>query len=206
MGMSGTTRRRSSVPRAPERGMSLVEAMIAMVVIAVALLALLSLITSAGTIQDDSRERTLAYNAARQKIEEMRALITASKIYDAYKKGGTIGNLFVVDGMPVGTGANLSTNVTLDNGTVKALSVPSHGTIIFSEDVPGADAITENPTNAVLRAQFGMPKDLNRDGDTADTALALNSVGILPVKVLVQWRTSANKVNQVEVVTFIVEK
>ena len=72
------------VSRGRRAGMSLVEAMIAMVVIAIALIALLSMITSAGTVQDDSRQRTIAYNAARRKIEEMRALIYPKVIYDTY--------------------------------------------------------------------------------------------------------------------------
>lgn len=196
-GISGRARRSRD-------GMTLIEAMIAMVVIAVALLAMLSLIMSAGVVQDDSRERTLAYNAARQIIEDMRAKQYASQVYDAYKSGGSVGCNFRVDDLP--TGPN-----DLDHPVMKSATDPTlppinaQGRILFPEDTPGG-GLTEAPTDGRLRKEFNMPKDLNHDGDDSDSGASLPEVYILPVKVEVQWTRPGGKVSRIEVITLITER
>src|SRR5262245_18745124 len=84
-------------------GLSLVELMIALVVIAIALLAIFSLVVSSSQVQQETREKALAYNAARLKVEEMRST-TFTAIYSKYKSGGTTGNTFTVDGLSPITG------------------------------------------------------------------------------------------------------
>lgn len=195
-GMTGNSGR----ARRSRRGMTLIEAMIAMAIVAVAMLALVSLIVSSGTVQDDSRQRTIAYNAARDVIENMRALIDITKIYDAYKQGGSVGNEFWIADIPHGDGS-LKTTVPTGEAQFQA-----QGKILFPEKTPGAGEIMEDPPSpaddSLLARQLGMPKDLNQNGTDTDT-LAPAEVMILPVKVRVRWLASGNRYSNIEVITFI---
>lgn len=165
-------------------GFTLIEVMLAMAIVAFALLGLVSLITSSSRVQDESSSRTRAYNAVRKVIEEMRGLPLAD-VYPTYRSGGTIGDTFAVDEIPK--------NPAGVNG--------AQGRILFPEAGGG---LTESPADAILAAELGMPKDLNRDGDVVDTGLS--TYAILPVKIVVEWAQPGGKLSKVEVVTFIAER
>lgn len=172
-------------------GMSLVEIMIALAVISLTLLAMLSLITSSGKMQDDATGRTMAYNAARQKIEDMRAEVFA-EVYARFNSitsdnptsGTSPGDTFTVAGLAAGPN-----------------NAPQ-GLITFPESTAGK--LTEAPSDPVLAEQLGMPKDLNRDGDTTDTSVVEYS--ILPVKIEVRWVVPGGKFSSVHIVTYIAER
>jgi prepilin-type N-terminal cleavage/methylation domain-containing protein len=182
--------------RARVRGMSLVEIMIAMIIVAIALLALLSLTQSSNRVQDESRERTIAYNAARKMIEEMRS-DAVETLYRRYNSNNTDNGLLVCPGAAFEV-------ADLPRGPGGALQ----GTIIFPEANSGLATarLTENPSDANLATELGMPKDLNRDGDTTDANLLGDSLfpyDILPVKVEVKWVVPGGKINMVQVCTYI---
>ena len=54
-------------------GMTLVEIMIAVAVVALALLGIMSAVSAATTLQETSREKAVAYMAARELLESMRS-------------------------------------------------------------------------------------------------------------------------------------
>lgn len=188
------------ISRRRDRGISMVEIMIALVVIAVALLALVSLMTSAGSIQDDSRERTLAYNAARQKIEEMRNLTELATIYTTYNSAQTA-NRFRVDDIPVGRGPMRPSTTT-----PTLPQIPAQGQIFFPEETPGAGIKEDLTTNGILKKQFSLPKDLNQSGAIDAGVIPAANLTLLPVMVRIEWRTAGGKFSQVEVVTYITKK
>lgn len=176
--------------RRRDRGMSLVEIMIALVVVAVAMLALASLITSSSRVAEESQYRTFAYNAARRVVEEMRG-VAFSEIYMRYNAstsdnppGTCPGNTFVVDDLPNGPAGSTT-----------------QGTLFFPENTAGT--LTETPSDALLAKDFGMPKDLNRNGAIDG---AVGAYYLLPVKVVVEWLMPGGKTSKVEVVTFITER
>ena len=176
-------------------GMSLVEIMIAIAIVSLTLLAMLSLITSSARVQDDSSQRTLAYNVARQKVEEIRSG-NFHEILTTYNSLSTQ-KTFKVDGLPAGP-------FTLSDGTAGA-----QGKISFPEDKDGSGYLSEDPVDAVLREEFGMPKDLNRNGNTTDTGVypkATDPLKLIPVKVEVQWVVPSGKYSTVKIVTFITER
>ncbi len=183
--------------------MTLIEAMIAMAIVAIALLALVSLIVSAGTVQDDSRQRTIAYNTAREIVEDMRSLLDVTKIYAKYKSGGTTGNEFWIADIPGGDGTSKK---TATGATYKA-----QGKILFPELNAGSGdgKIAEDPPNPsddiLLKTQLGMPKDLNQSGDSTET-LDITEVKILPVKIRVRWLSNTGRLSNVEVITMITSR
>jgi type II secretory pathway pseudopilin PulG len=172
-------------------GMSLLEIMIAMSILSLTFLAMLSLITSSSRVQDEAGERTLAYNAARRVVEEMRALPLA-EVYRRYNSatsdnlaGANPGDAFTVDGLPKGVGGG------------------TQGRVLFPEGAT-AGTLSESPADPLLAADLGMPKDLNRNGSSTETGLT--SYHILPVKVEVEWVLPAGKTGRVQVVTYLSER
>ena len=186
--------------RSRERGMSMAEVMIAMVIIAVALLALMSFINSSGQMQDDSRERTLAYNAARQKIEDMRQLITPKTIYSFYNSIQAA-SWFRVDDLPAGVGPN---RPSLTDPTQP--SIPAQGRILFPDAGLGGGVLEVLSTDGQLQKALGLPKDLNGDGTITKDTVTIDQILILPVMIRIEWRNHNGRTSKVEVVTFITSK
>lgn len=187
-----------SVKSRRDAGFSLLEIVIALAVMAVALLGLASFISSSGQVEKENGNRSLAYNAARRMLEEMRST-TFADVFSTYKSGETK-NTFFVDGLPAGpwTGQwnNPVTGALQDRTDVQ-------GRIFFPVGTDGN--LSENPAaDPLLATELGMPKDLNRDGDTSDTGLT--SYAILPVKIVVTWRSTNGLMSEVKVVTYIAER
>lgn len=162
-----------------EAGMSIVEIMIAMVVIALALLAMISLMTSSHRVQEDARERSVAYNAARAIIEDMRQR-TFIEIFDAYKSGASL-NRFTVDrvGPP-----------------------PAGDTHQGRVEFPEKNGLLDE---SYVDTGLGMPKDLNQDGDTADL-MSGTEVSILPVRVVIRWQVPGGGEKRLELASLITSK
>jgi prepilin-type N-terminal cleavage/methylation domain-containing protein len=161
-----------------DRGMTVVEIMIALVVISIALVSMISLMMSGNRLQEDARERGYAYNAARAVLENMRSTDFAT-VFDTYKKGASL-NTFKVDRLsPITSGAQ-------------------QGTVEFPEK---NGLLDESYSDTGL----GTPKDLNQDGDSVDL-LAGNAVKILPVRVTVRWLSPGGRENKIEIASFITEK
>lgn len=191
-------------------GFSLVELIIAMSMIVIALLALMSSVFSSSRLVDASRERSIAYGAARAKIEEMRTFSKCStfgNIFNHYKL--TLNRTDTVTGLnPVMVGGVAQPIVTVYFPTDGKVDTACN----LMEENPSAPP--EVPT---LAAILGLPKDLNRspDGSTLDVgtgtgnAVDLNvTYKILPTLVRVQWRSAGGggTAQSVELTAFIAEK
>lgn len=183
-----------------EAGISVLEIMIALVVIAIALLAVTSLLFSSNRIQHDGKERMIAFNAARQVLEDMRAA-NYDHVWHRY-------NSIKADDI---------TGVTNPGNTFKVPGLPPRkdgsdpGRIYFPEDSTGTN-IVESPSNAALRTSLGMDskdfngivgKDLNRDGDNADAFSNNAQFFILPIMIEVVWVTPGGRENRVEMASFL---
>lgn len=202
-----------------QSGFSLVELIIALTMMSIALLALMSSVFSSSRLVDASRERTIAYGAARAKIEEMRtyticgqfngltntaAVPPLENIFEYYKKAAN--KTATVSGL----------NPILVLGVAQphlTISFPTDATGLNLSENPAATAV--NPAVVILATALGMPKDLNRDGDILDvgsgagTAASLNTnYNILPVLVKVQWRSAGggSTAQSLELTTYITEK
>jgi prepilin-type N-terminal cleavage/methylation domain-containing protein len=198
--------------RRRDSGVSLMELMIAMAIMVLALLALMSSVFSSSRLVDNSKEKTLAYEAARAKIEEMRNWTLAGsygQLFTYYTTPANFGNPYKTCLDPLNAGkANkvpvAGLNPIVNNGVPQDIL-----TVYFPVD--GGGNLTENPTSPPMSAEMisalGMPKDLNRNGNTTDFAGALNTgYKILPVYVKVQWKGIGGKSTFIEVSTFISEK
>jgi type II secretory pathway pseudopilin PulG len=225
---------RGSVLHSQQRGgITLLELVISISVVAVALLALMSSLITASALQDNSREKVLAYNAAREAIEYMRSSSSFSQIYHNFNATSSM-NTFSVGQFTTGaatTGIQWTVNgqdvpvtgVTQVQGTgLKPIPGVPVGQIFFPSDASGAlredfysylVSINADTSLAKLLGMTDPPglnprgKDLNGDGviDSADHSLPLGSPDykILPVLVRIQWLSAGNKRSISEVATFI---
>lgn len=193
----------------PDAGLSLVELMIALVVIAIAMIALISLIVSSSQVQQETREKTLAYNAARLKLEEMRSA-TFSEIFVRYNPSDdTIVN---ITGQPNDSGPRGAANPREPGEwfSIEGLTPISGDTGAGRIDFPltGANLsedITPVSTDPDLETQLGLPKDLNRNGTTNETNVS-TTYKILPVRVRVRWLGVGKKVTTIYITSLITEK
>ncbi|HEX7899114.1 MAG TPA: prepilin-type N-terminal cleavage/methylation domain-containing protein [Planctomycetota bacterium] len=196
-----------------DRGFTLVEIMIALAVVSIALLGLLSLINSSGLVQDDTRARTIAYNAAREKVEEMRAR-PFDTIYAAYNSDDyddqKIKDL-VTAALPTVITVTIPKNKFFVDGLpsliVGGVAV-EQGSIIFPEAIDPSDGnpyLTEIPTDVILQKEFGMEggKDLNRDG-VVDKLITTYT--LLPVKIEVSWTAVGGKTITLPIVTYMTNR
>jgi type II secretory pathway pseudopilin PulG len=200
-----------------EAGLSLVELMIAIVVIAIALIALISLIVSSSQVQQETREKTLAYNAARLKIEEMRN----STFDEIFRKYNTQNDTLAASGTITDSGAPGPSNArepgpAFDVSGLKAASGDAYpGKIYFPQNYSGTtpsnplveDMTTPPSDETDLESRLGLPKDLNRDGDTSDTDVSgTGAHKILPVVIRVRWEGVGKKVTTIYVSSLITSK
>lgn len=157
------------------RGVTLVEATIAIAILAAGAITAMSVIVSALRLDATNRETKAAFDAARAQIERLRAepfdriplMFDASATNDPDGNGTAPGNVFAVEGLrPSATGA------------------AGAGQVVLPVDANGV--IRENLTIAEL----GMPRDLNGD-KAVDSANHSADAIALPVLVRVRWTGSA---------------
>lgn len=207
--------------RTRESGLTLVELIIAMAILAVAIMALVSSITSSGQIQQNTRERVIAYNAAREQIEKMR-VYAVGEVYSRYNSttaddtffsGLHPGPTFHVPRLnaPSTVPAKWSLSATENWKQTVIGGVQQLDTFGNAIGNDGYGLITFPETGGILKenyvdAAMGMPKDLDRDGVVSTTADVSQSYKILPVKVTVTWKGIGGKDMQIEVNTFITDK
>jgi Tfp pilus assembly protein PilV len=198
-----------------------VELVIAMAILAVAIMALVSSITSSGQIQQNTRERVIAYNAAREMIEKMR-VYPVGQIYSRYNSS-TADDAFYTGSHPGPTfhvprlAAPKTVPTTWSNTATEAWSATTIGGVqqldSFSNAIgnDGYGLVTFPETGGILKENYvdsamGMPKDLDRDGVVSTTADVSQSYKILPVKVTVSWSGIGGKDMTIEVNTFLTDK
>ena len=220
--------------RSRDGGLSLVELIIAMAILAVAIMALVSSITSSSQIQQSTREKTLAYNAAREQIEKMR-VYAVQEIYSRYNSvttddnnypsggvSGHPGNTFHVPRLaapstipgvftlPTAWSVNRTDRAwtdTKETNGITPISTDTFGNLLGNDGV-GTIVFPESGgslTETYVDSAMGMPKDLNRNGTAADTNVN-STYKILPVKIKVRWKMIGGKDTEIEVNTFITDK
>lgn len=153
--------------------MTVVELVVGMVILIIAVGGTLGVVSSFVTLEQSSRETTLAYLEAQRVVERLQsqpfdevfARFNATQADDP--AGDSPGELFDVAGLNVRAGDA--------DGSV--------GQIIFPTDPADDSALREDLQDAAL----GMPRDLNADGvlDNDDRA---GDYEVLPVRVRVEWR------------------
>lgn len=175
--------------RAPARGLTLLEVMIALAVFAVAALALASVMFSTSRLNEGNRENTLVQNAARAAMETMRN----EEFAEIFKRF----NDNPADD-PEGPGTAPGRHFAIDaNGRIVFPPLPNGfvaGLQAVEGDPDGFTGRIDFPTVVdQLREDFDepelqMPRDLNADGviDGADHA---GDYRMLPVTVTVEWRS-----------------
>lgn len=176
--------------RRAQSGMTLIEIMIALAVVAIALLAVMSAVSASITLQETNREKTLAYSAARDLLEQMRDE-TFADLYGRYNNSGnddptgvsSPGAAFAVEGLH-GDGNQ------------------SVGQILFPDDGQGG-GLVETTSDAAIGMTQG--KDLNGDGSISSTPLGPRDYAILPVRIRISW-TGVRGRTELEVRSFISEK
>jgi len=168
-GLSSPRRRARGL--AGQRGVTLVEAMIAVAILAAGAITAMSLIVSALRLDMTNRETRAAFDAARAQIERLRAepfdriplMYDADPANDPDGAGTAPGNVFAVDGL-----------------TPSASGATGAGEVLVPAD--GAGAIREDS----VIPEIGMPRDL--DGDNVVDSLGHTHDAIaLPVLVRVRW-------------------
>lgn len=158
-------------------GMTLIEVMIALVVLTVTVYMLTTTISAGVNHTATKFEKALASDAARNLLEEMRAL-PLSELYSRYNHdpaddpggaGKAPGAYFKVDGLvPLPADAD---------GFVGEVILPNTGT-----------TLREDTTNATL----GFPRDLNGDNIIDNKNHAADYI-ILPVGIKLEWKGKAGK-------------
>lgn len=161
--------------RSKNRGLTLIELVMAMTVLVVALVGYAKTVAMSSIASSTAREATLASEAARQLIETMRGT-TFNEIYLRYNSAA--GDNPVAGVSP---GANFAV-AGLDARANDADGMP--GEILFpTSTVGGALQLRED----LVDAQLGMPSDLTGEGNIDGLDHALNYEN-LPVIVRVRWR------------------
>jgi prepilin-type N-terminal cleavage/methylation domain-containing protein len=190
------------------RGFTLLEVMVAAAILAIAIVGLLSVLTATQRLQQQTRESTLALNAIRDKLEELRNYPnfndTSSAnpcLVDYYTQTGTnprTGMNYNQFGVPgLNPDRPWASTDDLDSDGFRDLAEPGDseqdavvGFIDFFIDESQSD---EDAT------RVGLPMDLDGDGATTTTNTNTDGNGdgfkdynLVPVTVRVEWRSGNN--------------
>ncbi len=159
-------------------GFSLVELLCALTVLLISVLGFTQAITASARTNQQTREKTLAMEAARRVIEEVESNVFAEDFWrynqspadDPSGVGTAQGGNFVVPGLCAMPGD--------PDGMV--------GEIVFPTRVGFPGALRED----VVNERLGMPRDLNGD-DVIDAGNHAGDYRLLPLLVRVRWRGAA---------------
>lgn len=180
--------------RTARSGLGQLELIVSVAVTLIAILAFSQALVSSMNLAQANREQTLAYEAARARIEEMQdgdfadvfARFNSDPSDDPLGAGSAEGSDFSVAGL----------DPVPDDGDGLI------GEIVFPGiDVGGGDL--ELQETQVL-PELGMPHDLNGDG-VPDSADRSGDYALLPVLVRVEWRGKSGT-NKVEIKTILSDR
>lgn len=175
-------------------GISLVEVLIALTFLVLAAGGFIASLLGGMRISDVSRETAVAQHAARSALEEIQ-LTDFSDIFASYNDSEADDP----DGPGTAPGAGFAVaGLDLQVGDADALA----GRVVF----PGAPGVP--PT--VLRENlddpsFSMPRDLSGDG-AVDGANHAQDYTLLPVRVVVEWRSARGGNRQITFESLITER
>jgi type II secretory pathway pseudopilin PulG len=199
-------RRRRTPPARSCAGLSLVEVVVALSVLIVAASIFCQTLLSTTRVRQCNRESTLAADAARVVLEEMRnePFLEIFREYNEDTKddpggiGTGPGHRFDVDGLEAIDGAPSVGRVLFPSVAVQTTVSSGGGGKLGS--FGGTTTVTQYQLREDLQdASLGMPRDL--DGDNVIDALdhAKNYL-LLPVRVRLEWK-SGNSTRRFEIVT-----
>ncbi len=164
-----------AVPASARGGFTMVEVLLASLVLVIAILGTMSSITSSAVLGDASLETTVAYKAAQQQMERLKATAFAN-VFTEFNGDPTDD----VGGNGTAPGANFAV-AGLDPQRDDAAGMV--GVILL----PVSDAQPGRLIETFVDDQMGMPRDLNVDG-VVDAADHSADYFILPVRVRIEWR------------------
>ena len=198
--------------RDASRGFTLIEVMIAAAILSIAVVGLLSVLTSAQRLQQQNKETTLAMNAIRDKLEELRnypvfasTTGTSLPITQWYTQVGTEPR----SGLPWNTFGVPGLNADRAWSTATSPTDDANGNLFADADEPGdsdGDLIvgrvtffTDETQNDPDSARVGIPGlDLDGDGAATTTNVAQDADAdndldyiLLPVTVRIEWRSGS---------------
>lgn len=194
--------------RDASRGFTLIEVMIAAAILAIAVVGLLSVLTSAQRLQQQNKETTLAMNAIRDKLEELRnypvfasTVGTSLPIVQWYTQVGTeprSGLPWNTFGVP-GLNADRAWTATDDTNSNTFADADELGDSDGDLIVGRVTFFTDETQNDPDSARVGVPGlDLDGDGASTTTNVAQDADGdndldyiLLPVTVRVEWRSGS---------------
>ena len=170
-----------------DRGLTLLEIIIAMGILVVAIIGIMSALVSAIRVDEATAEQVRALNACKSKIEEMKT-VPFAEVWRRYNSnaaddpggaGTAPGCNFAVAGLRARTG--------------DADGLP--GQILFPEALG-------NLSETVVDTRLGMPRDLDGSGNPPLQTNVNTTYRILPVRVVVDWQGSKGAAH-VELTTFL---
>lgn len=166
---------------APERaGLTLVEVLCALTILMLSVLGFAQAITASARSVQATKERTLATEAARRKIEELEANVFA-EVFWRY-------NDYANDD-PGGAGTAQGAHFAVPGLHALASDTDGFvGEIVFPTRVGLPGSLREDQTDPKL----GTPRDLNADG-VIDSANHGGNYRVLPVLVRVRWLGAAGE-------------
>jgi hypothetical protein len=144
----------------PDGGVALVEILVSLTLLAVGMLSLIATLAQNSRLQRATHEKHLAAMGAESVLEDLRRAEFGDLLVD-YGPGGSPGPHFDIRG--------LSARSSDADGHVGRLS--------FLRDETATDSVA---------GRFGLPRDLNGDGDAADINVSA-SYRLLPVRVEIEW-------------------
>ena len=179
-----------------EKGVSLIEVMVALTVLAMATVGTITAVQLAGMSNSVSREYARAYEAAQEKIAEIRATDFDSIV-------GFNGQRFPVE-FYAGQGLDPVLGRMGIGGVREGYVV-----VIDSDENPdpanyGRDLepAGDGPDGVDLGGVF--PLDLNGNGNATDSGIAQANLQVIPVYVIIRWRTAGRRLScRVQLCTFI---
>lgn len=152
-----------------DEGMSLIEVMVSITILTLALAGFLSALLSFFALQQDTKERTLALQYLRAKIEELQSEAKTITGFQQILSKYIVHPDFDVEGL----------KAAKDDKDGKP------GKVIFPLDQN--NQLMETATSL----EFGMPRDLNGDGK-ADSNATTNYT-LLPLIVRIEWQSDRKK-------------
>ena len=201
------TCRRSCV-RGLEEGMSLLELMIALAILSIAILGAGSVLVTTTQANFLVREDAAAMRVARAKIAEIKSTDFDDIITD-YGSNYTF-RAELVDGVSMNLGLEV-TGVQQDEGEVVIITDETPDEADYARDLDGngsADGVDLN-SDASRTGAFTVPgpcvfpMDLNCDGDINDNVVAAADMDLIPVVVIIRWRSQGGGTRRVELMTIV---
>ncbi len=177
-------------------GFTMIELMVAVTVIAIMLIGAGSAVMTSTRLNQLIREESAAIRAAEAKIAEIRA---ATFAYAASSYNNHVFQARLLREHTVSMGLEVS-GVAQPEGEVVLVTNETPSEAAYGRDLDGdgsADGVDLNGDGSVIGSLTSsssgslFPLDLNGDGDTDDGVVAAASLELLPVVVIVRWRSLA---------------